>query len=199
MGKLIAKTAIATLGAIIALLLVLFMIFHFFVPSVMLKTTSAFGMDKSALKYSVKVYERSNDLDDLKDVLYRANDLDDYAVVVKYSPKMFEDDGFVAFCDSQPVSEISYKSYVISSYIFALQEDGATPRDIIDKSKNLYDAFYVTGYEAYNPYHALATVALSFDNAGKDEVLSLLNNVVCDGQDAQLLNANVSTIINSKN
>ena len=199
MGKLIAKTAIATLGAIVALLIALFLIFHFFVPSVMVKTTSSFGMDKLALKYSVKVYERSNDLDDLKDVLYRANDLDDYDVVVRYSPKMFGDDNFIEFCDNQPASEISYKNYVLSSYIFALQEQGATPSDIMDKAKYLYDTFYVTGYEMFNPYHALATVALIFDNADKDVVLSMLSAVDCTGQDQQLLDANVSAITNSKN
>lgn len=182
MGKLIAKTAAATLGAIISVLLVVFLILHFFVPSAMVKVTTSFGMEKLALKYSIKTYEKSEDLSDLQDVLYRANELEDYSVIVKYSPSMYGDDKFLTFCDAQQSGEISYKSYVLSNYIFALNEEGVPISDIIAKTKYLYDNFYGTGFEQFNPYHALCMV-LTSPNA---EVVSLLTTIVCDGEEAVL-------------
>ena len=65
MKNLVVKTAIITLIVVFSVTVVTFALLTAFAPGVMLKVTSGLGMDKSALSFAVRYYEKTEDISDL--------------------------------------------------------------------------------------------------------------------------------------
>ena len=78
MGKLIAKTAGITLAAIVALALVLLGMFSWFAPGIMVTITENLGLEGACASYSISVYERSGEIDDLAVAVERCYNVGDY-------------------------------------------------------------------------------------------------------------------------
>ena len=98
MGKLIAKTAGITLAAIVALALVLLGMFSWFAPGIMVTITENLGLEGACASYSISVYERSGDIDDLAVAVARCYNVGDYENAASYGSKLLSDEGFDDYC-----------------------------------------------------------------------------------------------------
>ena len=94
MKALITKTAIITACGLIVLCLLLWGIFSWFAPSVMVSITDGLGMEKSAAGYSVSVYEKTGDIDDLSSVVERNFSCGKYKISAKYGIILLEHEKF---------------------------------------------------------------------------------------------------------
>ena len=104
LGKLIAKTAGITLACLVALILILFGIFTIFFPSVMVEITDFCGMEKASARYAVSVYTRSNDIDDLADVVERAYYAESWSIAADYGERLSAREDFGSYCEKADAS-----------------------------------------------------------------------------------------------
>lgn len=104
LGKLIAKTAGITLACLIALILILFGVFTLFFPSVMLNIADFCGMEKLATQYAVSVYTRSNEIDDLADVVERAYYAQRWGTAADYGERLMARSDYEEFCGAKDES-----------------------------------------------------------------------------------------------
>lgn len=98
MGKLIAKTAAATLAFIIAALLLFFGVCSLCFPSVMVSITEGLGMERACAAYSVNLYEQTGEISDLADAVERCYYSEKYDTAIRYGEKLLASDDFEAFC-----------------------------------------------------------------------------------------------------
>lgn len=98
MGKLIAKTAGITLAAIVALALVLLGMFSWFAPGIMVTITENLGLEGACASYSISVYERSGEIDDLAVAVERCYNVGDYENAASYGSELLSDEGFDDYC-----------------------------------------------------------------------------------------------------
>ena len=151
------KTAILTFVAVMLLTVLTFSVLSIFSPGVMADFTGNLGMDKVSLSFSVRKYEKTEDLSDLHTVLFKANDLENYSLLVEYSEVMTKDSGFLAFASAQTVG---YKDYICTNYIIALLETNS--QDIFAETSRLYDDLYGE-YTRNNPMYMLVRFTDDFD------------------------------------
>lgn len=105
MGKLIAKTAGATLALIIAALLLFIGLCSLCFPSVMVTLSDGLGLERAAAAYSVNLYEQTGEVADLADAVERkystAESAADYAETARLGETLLLSEGYPAFCAAQ--------------------------------------------------------------------------------------------------
>ena len=170
MKNLVVKTALITLIAVLSVAIITFALLTAFAPGVMYKVTSGLGMDKTALSFAVRYYEKTEDISDLREVVYLASETEDYDRLAKYSKELIYHDDFSTFASSQPDG---YVEYVMTSYVFALVESGNT--NTVSETFKLYDDFY-SEYVANNPIYCLIRFTDSYDSLIEQKLNSLLEN-----------------------
>ena len=94
MGKLIAKTALITLGALVALCLILWGFFAWLAPSLMVSITNGLGMDSACAHYSVSVYKKTQKIEDLALVVERNYVCGKFVVSAEYGELLLQHAGF---------------------------------------------------------------------------------------------------------
>lgn len=167
MKNLVVKTALITLIVVLSVTVVTFALLTAFAPGVMYKVTSGLGMDKTALSFAVRYYEKTEDVSDLAEVVYLASETEDYDCLAKYSKKLIYHDNFFAYAESQADG---YVEYVMTSYVFALVESGN--QSACSEVFALYEKFY-TSYVAYNPIYQLIRFTDSYDSLVEQKLNSL--------------------------
>ena len=170
MKNLVVKTALITLISVLAVAIVTFAILTAFAPSVMLKVTSGLGMDKTALSFAVRQYEKTEDISDLSEVVYLASETEDYDRLSKYGKELLYHNDFATFADDQ---QDGYAEYVMTSYVFALVE--SSNKDTLIETFNLYEKFYTT-YSLNNPIYRLIRFTDEFDSQVGQKLNSFLLN-----------------------
>lgn len=98
MGKLIAKTAAATLAFILAALLLFLGVCSLCFPSVMVGLTNGLGLERACAAYTVNLYEQTGEISDLADAVERCYYSGKYDKAVRYGEELLAADGFEAFC-----------------------------------------------------------------------------------------------------
>ena len=84
MQKLVLKTALITLASVLVLALLVYGVLSLFVPSAMVSLTDKLGMDGACARYSVSVYEKTGDIDDLAAAVERSYGAERYGDAAEY-------------------------------------------------------------------------------------------------------------------
>ena len=158
MRKVIIKTAIITFVSVIICTVLAFSLLSIFAPGKMADFTGELGMDKASLSFSVRKYERSDDISDLHTILYKASELENYALLAEYSKEMTTRSDFLTYANSQ---EVGYKEYVFTNYIVALLE--ISSNEVFAEASRLYDDYY-SSYEDDNPLYMLIRFSSDYDD-----------------------------------
>ena len=178
MKNLVVKTAINTLIVVFSVTVVTFALLTAFAPGVMLKVTSGLGMDKSALSFAVRYYEKTEDISDLADVVYLSSEIEDYDRLSKYSKELLYHEDFTTYASTQKGGYDKYAEYVMTNYVLSLVETSNI--NTADEVFNLYEKFY-TFYSINNPIYRLIRFTSDYDTQ-VEEKLNLIN----DGQNVLL-------------
>ena len=168
LGKLVAKTALFTLAGILALVLILFGVFTIFFPSVMVTVSDKLGMDKVCTYYAVSVYNRSNDISDLADVVERGYQSHSWGTVSKYGKKLINRKDFGEFCDLKDIeAENGEEGALIAGtydqYIVGLIAEAMYRQN--DEENALDTAFYLNR-EVFPANNAVVSLSLIVMNEG---------------------------------
>ena len=184
MGKLIAKTAGITLAAIVALALVLLGMFSWFAPGIMVTITENLGLEGACASYSISVYERSGDIDDLAVAVERCYTVGDYENAASYGSKLLSDDGFEDYCarrDNEITSDYigDTDQYLIGIVAESLYRLGDA--DSKSKALNLVSAAANNEFRTNSAIVYLGTVAVEQgDAAFCSQILSRLDGMQLD-------------------
>lgn len=81
-NKLIFKTAITTLIGVVVFSIISFIILTLFSPITVARTASSLGLDNISLSYYQKAYDKSQDVNDLYNMLNKAITVNNYSKVV---------------------------------------------------------------------------------------------------------------------
>ena len=115
LGKLVLKTAAATVSLIIAFGLILFGIVSLASPSAMMAFADSLAMDGLSAYYSIAIYERTGEISDLAAAVERSYDVEHYSDAAKYGEQLLSDSGFAAYCIERD-EDTAGNAGVISSY-----------------------------------------------------------------------------------
>ncbi len=125
-GKLIAKTAAATLAFILAALLLFLGVCSLCFPSVMVGLTNGLGLERSCAAYSVNLYEQTGDVADLANAVERsyftAETAQDFARVAQLGEQLQAHEDYDAYCAEQGADSASGEFTDYDAYITALIE-----------------------------------------------------------------------------
>ena len=200
MGKLIAKTAGITLACLIALLFILFGVFTIFFPSVMVEVTDFCGMDKAAARYAVSVYERSNGIDDLADVVERAYFTESWDTAADYGERLMARADYEEYCRGRDEADADSGLAAYAQYISGIV--AVSQYSIGEEDKALETAFALNS-ETFTRDNAAVTLAMTAvqreDTAFAARVLERLKSIevsiVFEGESAEEVAANYNGLV----
>ncbi|MBO4251135.1 MAG: hypothetical protein J5911_00555 [Clostridia bacterium] len=182
MKKLVIKTVVVTLAAIIAIVAALYLCFAVFAPKTLANFWEGTGNYSLSVKYSEKQYERSGDISDLADLCAKLNVRTDSARAVKYLGILVDGDGFTEFCENTEGSgyimtpyEYYYGAFTVATYY----ESGLTPAIIVAKKAVL------GGYTANNAFYLLLADADTLTNADGEIIAAEINGIKGELSDAE--------------
>lgn len=114
--KVVLRTFLSTLLAIVILLTALFSVLCLGFPSTMMELTYKLGMDGESIKYAMRAYERSGSVDYVAFATETAIVADKDAKIEACGLKLVADDEFTVYCDRRnqalDTSQITYDQYV---------------------------------------------------------------------------------------
>ena len=162
--KLVIKTACITLAVIISISFICFGAIALFFPKSMAGICEKVGLENAAFNNYVKVYEKSNDIEDLFVVVNKSAGIEKYKIAYEYVKEFVEKDEFVDFVTDYDESignpEFTTKEYVLGLYVVdCFYYLGVTyASDLAEKLVLEY------GYTEYGPFSALiSSVSLTQD------------------------------------
>jgi hypothetical protein len=174
MGKIIYRTALASVVLFLSALLFVFNVFALFLPSLSAKIFDGCGAGRLAVSFSRNVFECSKDINDAALLIERAVKFNDNEILIKYIPVLksfpYYND-FLQFKDRQEVSAFSdYRSYIDGNYLIALYCEKQYQK-CIDAVKEHLNC----GYQAGSPVRFLVR-RLSAEGIDFEEFTALLKS-----------------------
>ena len=108
MTKLVVKTVLITVMAIILTLAAMYLCLALFFPKTLAKGWEAVGSYDLSVKYYEKQYEKTEDISDLSVICVKVNAEKDAARAVKYLALITSDTKFLEFCAAEENTAIDY-------------------------------------------------------------------------------------------
>lgn len=155
MTKLVLKTVLITVSAIILALAVAYLCFAVFSPKTLAKGWEAVGSYDLSLKYYEKQYGKTEDISDLSIVCVKADAEKDAARAVKYLKLLTENAKFSELCDFEDTDtasadygftayEIYFGKYAISAFYNAdITAAISVAKTATQNGYSKHNAFYV--------------------------------------------------------
>lgn len=136
MGKLVLKTAAATVSFLVAFALILFGVISLASPAAMMSFTDSLDMEGASAYYSVAVYNRTGAIDDLSVAVERSYNAAHYGDSANYGNELLNSKDFSAYCEARDKADgvsdkvsSGYRQYaygiVSNSLYFEGDKDGA--------------------------------------------------------------------------
>ena len=126
--KVILRTILSTLLAIVILLTILFSTLCLCFPSTMMELTYKLGMDGTSIKYAMRAYNRSGSVEYVAFATETAIASDNYKRIEECGLELIEDDEFVVYCTRRnqniDTSKITYDQYVYAMVSTAQYRQG---------------------------------------------------------------------------
>lgn len=116
MGKLVLKTAAATVSFLVAFALILFGIVSLASPSAMMSFTDSLGMRGASAYYSIAAYDRSGEISDLAIAVERSSDAGHYSDAAEYGKKLLNHADFAEYCAARDADTQGNISFIRGSY-----------------------------------------------------------------------------------
>ncbi len=130
MQKLVLKTALITLASVLVLALLVYGVLSLFVPSAMVSLTDKLGMDGACARYSVSVYEKTGDIDDLAAAVERSYGAERYGDAAEYGVILLEREDFSSYCERRENAmagqKYDYAQFAAGIVSVSLYYDGQT-------------------------------------------------------------------------
>ena len=130
MQKLVLKTALITLASVLVLALLVYGVLSLFVPSAMVSLTDKLGMDGACARYSVSVYEKTGDIDDLASAVERSYGAERYGDAAEYGVILLEREDFSSYCERRENAmagqKYDYAQFAAGIVSVSLYYDGQT-------------------------------------------------------------------------
>ncbi len=205
--NIILKTALITLGVVIALAVVMFAILSLAFPGTLCGWCEQLGNYGFAVKYASLYYSYTGDVADLARCAEDGILSGKNGYITEYCTKLVDDEGFPEYCtlrDEQmaedlPELSFSYRQYIYGAAAEAYYREGdsdlAVGFAIEALDENFSRAEYSTGGEAdysidrfpvNNALGSLALVAIEKEDGElADELTAILSSVRCSSQDEQ--------------
>lgn len=178
MKKLIIKTTVITLSAIIIFLAVSFGIVCIVKPSVIASVFDDLGYYSAANFFYEMQYEQTEDINDLAVLIDRSFDDEDKKDLEQYLSVLISHKDFDSFCDNKNSSasqlqKMTAQEYYAGYYVSVLIDNGKANESFI-VSKSFVEAF---GYTEYNPFRTIVEESFSkLSDAEKDQLKSTLSD-----------------------
>ena len=179
MYKVILKTALITLAAILVLALMLYGILSLFVPSAMVSLTDKLGMDGACARYSIAVYNKTEQIDDLAYAVERNYNAERYEQAAEYGILLLEHDEFAGYCaerESGMEKQNSYAQFASGIVSVSLYRTG-------DKEGALRVAFDAVATSFPTGNAVVYLLAVAYDEAQDKEMCGYILNSLQGLQD----------------
>lgn len=154
MKKLIIKTAIITVSAIIAAILLTYLTFVIFMPGRLAGFYDKLGLERQAVKQMSREYEKTDDLSDLIKLCQYCDKYGDNRLIAQHFSKLFDDEAFLNYTKTLENGSELYDLFA-GKFVVALYKTGKDSVFVVDRAFELTHA-----YVEYNPVHALIVAAL---------------------------------------
>ena len=178
MGKVILKTALVTLGSLLAAALILVAALTMFTPRTMSMVFDELGGERISLWYIELSYQKSGSAEDLTDLFVKSVSAGDDGRTAKYGKELGEREDFAAICEEDLPFETSFASYVYGNTAAAIRAaEGAAAAVAYAAEKTPAD------YPPDNPFQILLYSEAAESDA---ELLALLAPAIAgfDGERA---------------
>ncbi len=179
MKKLILKTALITLGTIIAVLCILYGVFALFFPLNMASFFDSLGMRDATVSFYELHYENTGDIADLGVLCVKVDECNDAVRAKKYLTILTSSEDFDSYLedfDKQSNSTISGKEYFNGKLAIAIQKSQGVEEFLTFATKAVDE-----GYTEFNCFY----LALSIDGLFEEEELALVGDAL-SGLEASL-------------
>lgn len=171
MRKLIIKTVSITVAILFAFLIIFYFALASFSPSILSNFYFRVNNANLTLKYSLKAYDKSGDIDDLAILCERSILFDNGDMLITYATILINQDDYLDFALDKGED---YNYYIVGSLVQALYQKG-------ERSVATETAINNTGnYSSVNPIRII--ISLSIENGDtltlqtiKQHLLSLTN------------------------
>ncbi len=155
MKKLIIKTIVITISAIICIVSAVFGALCVFAPTSIASVFEDLGCYKESMFFYELKYEQSNDIDDLIVLIDKAYGNDDAEGLEEYLHNLIWHKGFYAYCQKEdenlPSTAMPSKDYFVGYYATILIRNGKF--DVaLNMSKSYVDKFT---YTEFNPIRTI--------------------------------------------
>ena len=180
MKKLIVKTALVTLGSLLAVFLLLLTAMTMYAPRTMASLMDSVGNRSLSLWYTELAYQKFGETDDLTDVFDKAVAAEDTERTVKYGRTI---------CAAQDASggRITYKNYVYGNTSLAMYAEGEEVGAVLD-----FAAATVTeGYLPYNAYQMLLYGEAAAEDKAFLSALKSRLEVLAGSMESETLSADI--------
>lgn len=118
LDKVVLRTLLTTLLAIIILVSALILLLCLAFPSTMMDITYKMGMNDASVKYAMRAYKQSGSVQYVAFATETAIGADDYADIERCGLQLIADEDFTLYCESRNVgldldtTKITYQQYV---------------------------------------------------------------------------------------
>ena len=152
MKKLILKTALITLGTILAVLCILYGIFALAFPLRMAKFFDGLGMTDASVSFYELQYENTGDIYDLGALCVKIDAQTDYTRAKKYLTLLTEEEGFSSYIkefDKNNSGSITGEEYFNGKLAVAHQKAGGVHEflpfavRVVDNEYSEFNVFYI--------------------------------------------------------
>ena len=168
------------MGGLIALCLILWGIFSWLAPSVMVKITDGLGMESACVRYSISVYKKSGEIDDLAVVVERGFLAEKYNISAEYGQELLAREDFTDFVNAK--QETGYEQTACGITAVSLYYTGKS-----DDALRIACSYSEGVFPKNGGLSMLLSVAVSNVN-GKDfvrEIREAIENIELDPQDVE--------------
>lgn len=172
MKKLVLKTIGITVGAILAVILIIYGIMALGFPKDLASFHDGLGNDKVAVKYMAKAYGRTGDIKDLDKTCLYAIKTGDNGLIAEYFEDLVFHEGFKNYCETSEKGT-EYYDFIASKFLSSSYAVNGVENDLVNKAFLLTDD-YRSGSAAYT---LLRTVMSS--NPDK-EVVALIQSKISE-------------------
>lgn len=192
--KLVLRTVAITMASVIGACLVVFGALTLFTPVTLARFFDGMGMEKSAVSFYEKQYNKTGDINDLSVLVMKIDGKNDSVRAEEYLAVLVLHDDFESYCDLQDAGQetsLSAKEYYSGQYAVILCKN-AKVSEALDFAKG-----FVTenGYTDYNPYSVVLTevgASLGEENLGK--IKADISTLELSGEQASYRDGDLSVI-----
>lgn len=191
MKKIVFLTTIITLVAIFLIAGAVFFAIFYFSPKTLGKMFDDLGMQKSAVGFYEKAYEKSQSLDDLYDLFLLLDEKKDAKKVITRGNELLESADFIDFANKSDINKnyMTTKEFVYGKIAIATYFNQGIVKSTEVCEKGVLDMTYTKS----SPYKIL-TLAVELSEGEKNTVKTSIEKLQLSPSEREIANEDLSLI-----